>query len=73
MSIVRNRYAPRSAGDQIYDQLLRESYRDPVAQDDPSRSCSAALTRPGFSRVFSATVALMRMKFVMCSLILLTN
>jgi chromosome partitioning protein len=27
MSIIRNRYAPRSAGDQIYDQLLRESYR----------------------------------------------
>src|SRR6476619_7406555 len=27
MSIVRNRYAPRSAGDQIYDQLLREAYR----------------------------------------------
>jgi len=27
MSIVRNRYAPRSAGDQVYDQLLRESYR----------------------------------------------
>lgn len=26
MSIARNRYAPRSAGDQIYDQLLRESY-----------------------------------------------
>ena len=26
MSIVRNRYAPRSAGDQVYDQLLRESY-----------------------------------------------
>jgi cellulose biosynthesis protein BcsQ len=27
MSIIRNRYAPRSAGDQIYDQLLREAYR----------------------------------------------
>ena len=27
MSIVRNRYAPRSAGDHVYDQLLRESYR----------------------------------------------
>lgn len=26
LSIVRNRYAPRSAGDQVYDQLLRESY-----------------------------------------------
>jgi len=26
MSIVRNRYAPRSAGDQVYDQLLRDSY-----------------------------------------------
>jgi chromosome partitioning protein len=25
-SIVRNRYAPRSAGDQVYDQLLRTSY-----------------------------------------------
>ncbi len=27
VSIVRNRYAPRSAGDQVYDQLLRDSYR----------------------------------------------
>jgi len=27
MSIVRNRYAPRSAGDHVYDQLLRDSYR----------------------------------------------
>ncbi len=32
MSIVRNRYAPRSAGDQIYDQLLRESYRAQLLQ-----------------------------------------
>ncbi|MEP7188872.1 MAG: ParA family protein [Roseiflexaceae bacterium] len=32
MSIVRNRYAPRSAGDQIYDQLLRESYRTQLLQ-----------------------------------------
>jgi chromosome partitioning protein len=32
MSIVRNRYAPRSAGDQIYDQLLRESYRAHLLQ-----------------------------------------
>jgi chromosome partitioning protein len=27
MSVIRNRYAPRSAGDHVYDQLLRESYR----------------------------------------------
>jgi chromosome partitioning protein len=27
MSIVRNRYAARSAGDHVYDQLLRDSYR----------------------------------------------
>ncbi len=26
VSIIRNRYAARSAGDQVYDQLLRESY-----------------------------------------------
>jgi chromosome partitioning protein len=26
MSILRNRYAPRSAGDQVYDQLLTRSY-----------------------------------------------
>jgi chromosome partitioning protein len=26
ISIIRNRYAPRSAGDQVYDQLLRTSY-----------------------------------------------
>jgi chromosome partitioning protein len=32
MSIVRNRYAPRSAGDQVYDQLLRESYHDQLLQ-----------------------------------------
>ena len=27
ISIIRNRYATRSAGDQVYDQLLRDSYR----------------------------------------------
>ena len=27
ISIIRNRYATRSAGDQVYDQLLRNSYR----------------------------------------------
>lgn len=27
ISIIRNRYSPRSAGDQVYDQLLRDSYR----------------------------------------------
>jgi chromosome partitioning protein len=32
MSIIRNRYAPRSAGDQVYDQLLRESYRAQLLQ-----------------------------------------
>ena len=26
MSIIRNRYAPRSAGDHVYDQVLRDSY-----------------------------------------------
>jgi chromosome partitioning protein len=26
LSIVRNRYAPRSAGDHVYDQLLRDAY-----------------------------------------------
>lgn len=28
ISLVRNRYAPRSAGDQVYDQTLREHYKD---------------------------------------------
>lgn len=28
ISIIRNRYAARSAGDHVYDQLLRESYRE---------------------------------------------
>jgi chromosome partitioning protein len=32
MSIIRNRYAPRSAGDQVYDRLLRESYRTQLLQ-----------------------------------------
>jgi chromosome partitioning protein len=32
MSIVRNRYAPRSAGDHVYDQLLRDSYRAQLLQ-----------------------------------------
>jgi chromosome partitioning protein len=32
MSIIRNRYAARSAGDQVYDQLLRESYRAQLLQ-----------------------------------------
>jgi cellulose biosynthesis protein BcsQ len=32
MSIVHNRYAARSAGDQIYDQLLRELYQGQLLQ-----------------------------------------
>jgi chromosome partitioning protein len=32
MSIIRNRYAPRSAGDHVYDQLLRDSYRAQLLQ-----------------------------------------
>jgi chromosome partitioning protein len=32
ISIVRNRYAPRSAGDQVYDSLLRDAYRAQLMQ-----------------------------------------
>lgn len=32
ISVVRNRYAPRSAGDQVYDQLLRDSYQAQLLQ-----------------------------------------